>query len=92
MFPPFPKFFHRQPVAGETDLPFVEQVRIAQAPEPRSRRSEVILIGGWALVILKCALVWWLCNTYSVPIHPGWVIVPTLLGAALCTALYWRRF
>ncbi len=92
MFPALPRFFHRQPVPEETDLAFVKDVRVAQAPEPRSRRSEIILIGGWALVIVKCALVWWVCTTYAVPVHPGWVIVPTLLGAALCTALYWRRF
>lgn len=64
------------------------------AREPRDRRSELVLTIGWALVLIKCAVVWWICR--HVPsvrenIGAGWVIVPTLLFASLCTWVYVRR-
>jgi hypothetical protein len=86
------RFLRRPPAPAETDLAFIAQLHVEHPREPRSRRSELVLGLGWALVVAKCVLVWWACRAYSVPIHPAWVIVPTLLGAVLCTALYWRRF
>ena len=59
--------------------------------EPRSRRSELVLIVGWLLVFAKIAAVRWACRAYAVPIDPWWIIGPTLLFAALCTWLYVRR-
>lgn len=70
---------------------FVEKVRSGYPRESRSRRSELVLIGGWGLIIIKCLVVWWLIRVYAVPIHPGWVIFPTIGAAMVCTWLYWRR-
>lgn len=92
MFLPLSRFFQRAPDPGEADVAFVKHLRVEHAREPRSRRSELVLVVGWGLVLAKCVLAWWACRTYSVPVHPAWIIVPTLLGAALCTALYWRRY
>lgn len=61
------------------------------AREPRSRRSELVLALGWALVLLKCAAVWWACRHYPVPFSAWWLILPTLLFASLCTWIYVRR-
>ncbi len=70
---------------------FVEEVRQNHPKEPRSRRSEWVLSIGWVLIAIKCVVVWWLIQTYKVPIHPGWVIYPTIGAASVCTWLYWRR-
>lgn len=92
MFLPLSRFFQRAPAPDEADLAFVKDVRIEQPRIARNQRSEWVLVVGWALVLAKCVLVWWACRAYSVPVHPAWVIVPTLMGAALCTVLYWRRY
>lgn len=63
----------------------------AQTRAPRNRRSEIVLAVGWALVLAKCLTISWAIRAYSVPIHPWWLIGPTLAFAALCTWLYWRR-
>lgn len=70
---------------------FVERVRREIPPEPRSRRAEWVLTAGWALIVVKCVAVGWVIRAYEVPVHPGWVIFPTLGAAAVCTWLYWRR-
>ncbi len=92
MFVALSRFFRRPPVADEADIAFIQHLHVEHPREPRNRRSELILAIGWLLVLIKCVVVWWACQTYSVPIHPGWIIIPTLIGAALCTGLYWRRF
>ena len=61
------------------------------ARETRSRRSEQWIIWGWVLIAAKCAAVWWACHAYPVPIHPLWLIIPTVVFGLLATALYiWR--
>jgi hypothetical protein len=87
-----PRFFRRPPAPAEANLTFIQHLQVEPPREPRSRRSELVLGIGWLLVLAKCVLVWWTCHTYSVPVHPAWVIIPTLLGAILCTVVYWRRF
>ena len=42
---------------------------------------------GWALIIAKCLAVPWVINHWQIPVDPGWVIVPTLMFAALVTLL-----
>lgn len=50
------------------------------------------LVGGWVLIILKCVVLWWLIERYHVPIHPLWLVFPTVLFGALATTLYvWRK-
>lgn len=59
--------------------------------ERRSRRSERWLFIGWLLIAIKCAAIWWLIETYDAPIHPMWLVGPTVLFGLLATALYiWR--
>jgi len=46
------------------------------------------MITAWGVILVKCAGVWWAIRHWSVPVHPAWIIVPTLLMAALATALW----
>ncbi len=73
------------------DLAFVKEVRVNPPRETRSRRAELWLMVGWALISAKCAAMWWAIQTYHVPIHPMWLVGPTVLFGLLATALYiWR--
>lgn len=59
--------------------------------ESRNPRAERWIIVGWALILLKCAAMWWLLEHYHAPIHPLWLVGPTLLFGLLATAIYvWR--
>lgn len=42
----------------------------------------------WLLILAKCALVWWAMVHWQVPFHPAWIVIPTLLFAALATGLW----
>ncbi len=56
-----------------------------------NRRSERWIIAGWILIIAKCVALWWLIDAYQVPIHPLWLVAPTVAFGLLATALYiWR--
>ena len=91
MFAPFRQSPRNDPAAGEFDRAFVRETRVEHPREARSRRSEWVLAIGWALVVVKCLAVFWACRTYAVPIGPWWIAGPTLVFAALCTLIYWRR-
>jgi hypothetical protein len=91
MFAPLVRFLHRTPDPADADRAFVAEVRVRQPREPRNRRSEVILAIGWLLILAKCFAVNWACAAYAVPVNPGWIILPSLLFAVVCTWLYWRR-
>jgi hypothetical protein len=43
------------------------------------------------VVVIKCFVVLWAIDHWTVPFHPYWIIVPTILMAALCTAVYYWR-
>jgi hypothetical protein len=43
---------------------------------------------GWALIAVKCTLVWWAMTHWSVPFHPLWIVGPTLMFALLATVLW----
>jgi hypothetical protein len=43
---------------------------------------------GWVLIVAKCAVVWWAMTRWHVPMHPGWIVLPTLAFASLATALW----
>ncbi len=51
-------------------------------------RMRWFLAVAWILILAKCVAVWWAIGHWSVPIHPAWIIMPTLLFAALATALW----
>ncbi len=74
------------------DAVFVRDVQVRHTPRPRSRRMELLLIIGWALIVVKSVVVIWAIKKYAVPIHPLWVIGPTVAFALLCTGVYfWRN-
>src|SRR5690606_26407141 len=57
----------------------------------QARRVERWLVAGWILIAVKCAALWWLIETYQVPIHPLWLVIPSVVFGALATVLYiWR--
>jgi len=70
--------------------PFVREVTVTR-PVPRSRRSELLLIIGWGLVGLKCWATFWAVKHYTMPVNAWWIVAPSLLAAAVCTWIYWRR-
>jgi hypothetical protein len=55
---------------------------------PRAARMRWFLGLGWVLIVAKCAVVWWAMTRWHVPMHPGWIVLPTLLFASLVTALW----
>lgn len=56
-------------------------------PAAFPRRVRLLLEIGWAVIIAKCLAVPWVINRWQIPVHPGWVIVPTLILAVLVTFL-----
>jgi len=72
------------------DADFVEEVTIKEARQP-SRAVERLILVGWAIIVAKCFVVAWAIERFAIPIQPGWVIVPTLFMAAICTALYYWK-
>lgn len=68
------------------------------APKSRGHAPRSIVNGvvvGWILIALKCTLLPSAFEHWQVPIHPGWVIIPTLIFAGLVTVLVamhdWER-
>ncbi len=60
------------------------------APKPRVPAPRAVVVGvvvGWILIALKCTLLPSIFERWQVPVHPGWVIVPTLVFAALVTLI-----
>ena len=58
----------------------------------RNIRLERLILACWVLIAIKSVAVVWAVRHYHVPFSPLWVIVPTVLFAALCTAVYyWRK-
>lgn len=56
------------------------------------RRVETLIYFCWGLIVIKCFVVVWLVNHYSMPFNPLWVIAPTVIFAFLATSLYyWLR-
>jgi hypothetical protein len=69
---------------------FVREVNIRSA-RVRDRRMERLMWWFWAVIVVKCALVWWAMRHFHVPFHPLWVVAPTVLFAIVLTAVYaWR--
>lgn len=87
----FANFFeHFRRADRDYERAFVKDV-VVERKIPRNRAVERLLIVGWILIGLKCWAIWWACSHYAVPIHPGWIVSPTIFMAALCTLIYWRR-
>jgi len=61
------------------------QAHPSVAATPLSRRTRLFLEIGWLVIVVKCLVVPWVITRWQIPVHPGWVIVPTLMYAALVT-------
>lgn len=89
MIPNFFPLVSRRPAPGY-DQGFLAEPAVRR-PRVRNRRVERLFVLAWILIALKSAFVLWAVPHYHIPFSPYWVIVPTLLFAALCTAVYLRR-
>jgi hypothetical protein len=56
-----------------------------------SRFERWFLGVAWLVIVAKCLVVWWAIPHYHVPIHPMWIIGPTLFFAALVTVIWTRH-
>lgn len=43
---------------------------------------------AWIVIIAKCGWVWWAVDHWHLPFHPLWIVLPTLVAAALATVLW----
>jgi hypothetical protein len=75
---------------SEYEQAFIKEVSVREKL-PRNPRTERVIALCWVLVGIKSVLIWWACLRYPVPIHPLWIILPTLAFALLCTAIYFSR-
>lgn len=57
-------------------------------PHQLPARMLWFMAAAWVLILAKCTAVWWAIGHWQVPIHPAWVIAPTLLLAAVATGLW----
>jgi hypothetical protein len=46
------------------------------------------MVAVWIVIAVKCVVVWWAMERYHVPFHPLWIVAPTLVFAALASALW----
>lgn len=85
-------FFHlpgRRPPA-DYEQAFVRDVQVERKLR-RDPKLERLLVLGWLLIAVKSAIVWWACTAYALPFHPLWIVLPTVVFATLCTAVYLAR-
>lgn len=40
---------------------------------------------AWFLLVLKCALLWWAIEHWRLPLHPLWLVIPSLAFGVLAT-------
>jgi hypothetical protein len=85
----FLQLFGRNP-DNEYEQAFVKEITVREKPA-RNPRVERIIALGWILIAFKSAFIWWACSRYQVPIHPLWIIAPTVMFGLLCTAIYIGR-
>jgi hypothetical protein len=89
VFPNLLQLISRRP-APDYEQGFVLETR-TRRPRVRNPRIERLFLLGWILIALKSAFVLWAVPHYHIPFSPYWVILPTLMFASLCTAVYFRR-
>lgn len=51
-------------------------------------RVRWIMALAWLLIAAKCVLISWAVQAYHMPFRAAWIIVPTLVFAALATVLW----
>lgn len=83
------QLINRRPVA-EPEHGFVQDVHVTRR-SPRNLRTEKIILIGWVLILMKSFLMIWVVDKYHLSFNPNWVIIPTVIAALLCTAVYYLR-
>ncbi len=69
----------------------MESPSVSNGPRPIPRKVTLGLVIGWILIAIKCAAAPYVMVRWSVPVDPGWVVVPTLIFAVLITWLILSR-
>ena len=69
---------------------FIHAVEVKE-PIGRAPWVERLILAFWVVIVVKCLVVIWAIDHWAVPFNPYWIIVPTILMAALCTAVYYWR-
>ncbi|OHE89429.1 MAG: hypothetical protein A3G75_01155 [Verrucomicrobia bacterium RIFCSPLOWO2_12_FULL_64_8] len=75
---------------GDYDRAFVRDVEVKTTIR-RHPLVEKSILAGWLIIVVKCFVVIWAIDHWAVPLHPYWIMVPTIIFAAVCTAVYYRR-
>jgi uncharacterized membrane protein YgcG len=89
MFADLVRLISRRPPT-DYEQSFVRSVKVS-AKAPRNRRVERMIGICWVVIVFKSFAVVWLFDHYHVPVNALWVIAPTVIFAALCTAVYLLR-
>lgn len=53
-----------------------------------ARRVRWFMAILWAVIVAKCIAVWWAVGHWNLPFHPLWIVAPTIVFAALASALW----
>ncbi|HVS53535.1 MAG TPA: hypothetical protein VHD62_14365 [Opitutaceae bacterium] len=53
-----------------------------------SSRTRWFMAAAWLLIAAKCVAVSWAIDRWHVPLHPAWIVAPTLVFAAVATAIW----
>jgi hypothetical protein len=69
---------------------FVKEVHVTRR-RTRNPRTEKILLWGWVLILLKSFLMIWAVDRYHMKFNANWIIIPTIVAALVCTAVYFRK-
>lgn len=77
-------------VSSDYDRHFVQEVRVTR-PRARNPKVDRLFLIVWVLIVIKCAGVMWAVPHYHIPFSAMWVVLPTIIFAAVCTAVYYRR-
>jgi hypothetical protein len=89
MFADLVRLISRRPPT-DYEKGFVQSVKVS-VKATRNRRVERLIGICWGVIVFKSVAVAWLFDHYHVPVNALWVIVPTVIFAALCTAVYLLR-
>ncbi len=89
MFADFIRLVNRRS-RSDYERGFIQEVRVRRK-SPRNRGVERLFLACWVVIAAKCVLVAWLFKHYQIAVNPMWVIAPTVVFAALCTAVYLLR-
>ena len=89
MFSNLLRLVTRKPPASY-DRSFVQEVRVPRQRERNPKIDRLFLL-AWILIALKTVFVIWAVPRYHIPFSAMWVVIPTIIFAALCTAVYYLR-